>query len=209
MARRDDDNAVVLDVAPDGKSMLQPTDRAGWRAWLADNHASSGGLWVATYKKSSGRQTITYDDLVEEALCFGWIDSKPNRLDDDRSLLWLAPRNAKSAWSRPNKERVERMLAAGLMAEAGLRMVELAKESGTWTMLDEVEDLVVPDDLATAFARYAGSRQQWDSFSRSSRRGILEWIVQAKKPETRAARVEETARLAASGEKANQWKPKS
>lgn len=189
--------------------MLQPSDRPAWRAWLVDNHAMSGGLWVATYKKSSGRQTITYDDLVEEALCFGWIDSKPNKLDDDRSLLWLAPRKPKSAWSRPNKDRVERMLAAGMMAAAGLRMVDVAKATGTWTMLDEVEDLVVPDDLSTAFTRHPGSIEQWDSFSRSSRRGILEWIVQAKKPETRAARIEETARLAAAGEKANQWKPKS
>jgi uncharacterized protein YdeI (YjbR/CyaY-like superfamily) len=196
-------------TAPDGRATVQPLDRAAWRSWLAANHTTSTGAWVVTFKKTSGKPRLEYDEIVEEALCFGWIDSKPNKLDDERTMLWLAPRKPKSAWSRPNKERVEQMMAAGLMTEAGLRMVELAKQSGTWDLLNDVENLVVPDDLAEAFARHPGSREQWDGFSRSSRRGILEWIIQAKKPDTRAARVEETARLAAAGEKANQWKPKS
>jgi uncharacterized protein YdeI (YjbR/CyaY-like superfamily) len=195
-------------TAPDGRPTVQPPDRAAWRSWLSANHTTSTGAWVVTFKKASGKPRLEYDEIVEEALCFGWIDSKPNKLDDERTMLWLAPRKPKSAWSRPNKERIEEMMAAGLMAEAGLRMVEMAKESGTWDLLNDVENLVVPDDLAEAFARHPGSRGQWDGFSRSSRRGILEWIIQAKKPETRAVRVEETARLAAAGEKANQWSPR-
>ena len=193
-------------TAADGRPTVQPLDRAAWRSWLEANHATSTGAWGVTFKKAAGKPRLEYDDIVEESLCFGWIDSKPNKLDDERTMLWLAPRKPKSAWSRPNKERIEEMLAAGLMTAAGLRMVELAKESGTWDLLNDVENLVVPDDLAEAFALHPGAREQWDGFSRSSRRGILEWIVQAKKPETRAARIQETARLAAVGDKANQWK---
>ena len=178
------DNGGVLDIAPDGKPMLQPRCRRACRAWLADNHATSGGLGGDAYKKSSGRQTITYDDLVEEVLCFGWIDSKPNKLDYDRSLLWLEPRMPKSAWSRPKKERVDRRLAEGLMSDAGLRMVERAKESGTWDMLNQVEDLVVPSDLAAAFDRHPGAAQQWESFSHSSRRGSWNgsWVRRSRRP---------------------------
>lgn len=195
-------------TAPDGRPTVHPLTRAAWRSWLQANHASSSGVWVVTFKKATGEPRVEYDDIVEEALCFGWIDSKPNKLDNERSMLWLAPRKAKSAWSRPNKERVERMMASGLMAEAGSRMVDLAKASGSWDVLNDVENLVVPDDLALAFDRHPGSAETWNGFSRSSRRGILEWIIQARKPETRSIRVEETARLAAVGEKANQWKPR-
>ena len=193
------------ETAPDGRPTVHPLDRAAWRSWLEVNHARSTGVWVVTFKKATGKPRVEYDEIVEEAICFGWIDSKPNKLDHERSMLWLAPRKPKSAWSAPNKERVERMLAAGLMAEAGLGMVARAKESGQWDLLNDVENLVVPDDLAAAFERHPGSLDQWNGFSRSGRRGILEWIIQAKKPETRAARIEETAKLAAVGEKANQW----
>jgi uncharacterized protein YdeI (YjbR/CyaY-like superfamily) len=196
-------------VAPDTRPAVFVEHRLEWRAWLEANHGRADGIWVGTWKKHTGRPRPEYEDLVEEALCFGWVDSKGNRLDDDRTLLWLAPRKAKSAWSRPNKERVERLTAGGLMAPAGLRAVEQAKANGTWTMLDDVEGLVVPPDLEEAFLRYPGARHQWDAFPRSPRRAILEWIMQAKRPATRASRVEETARLAAEGIRANQWRPKS
>ncbi|HEX2770821.1 MAG TPA: YdeI/OmpD-associated family protein [Micromonosporaceae bacterium] len=179
--------------------------RAQWRTWLADNHKRPTGVWLVSWKQHTGRPRMTYDESVEEALCFGWVDSKGRKLDDDHTMLWFAPRKPSSAWSRSNKERVARLEAAGLMQPAGLAVVQAAKSSGAWTRLDEVEDLVVPDDLAAAFDAHPGARRHWDGFPRSVRRGILEWIVQARRAQTRAKRIAETAERAARGERANQW----
>lgn len=181
--------------------------RAQWRSWLAQHHASARGAWLVTWRKPTGRPRVDYADGVEEALCYGWVDSVARTLDDERSALWFAPRKRRSGWARSNKQRVERLLADGLMRPAGLAVIERAKADGSWTLLDEVEDLVVPADLAAALAA-AGDRARasFDGFPRSARRGILEWIVQARRPETRERRVGETARLAARGERANQWR---
>jgi uncharacterized protein YdeI (YjbR/CyaY-like superfamily) len=181
--------------------------RAAWRAWLARHHASSGSVWLVIHKKGRGPH-VPYDDVVEEALCFGWVDSLVRKLDDRRSMLLLAPRKPGSAWSKPNKERVARLVASGAMTPAGLAKVAAARADGTWTKLDAVEALEVPKDLAAAFRSHAGSAAHFAAFPRSAKRGILEWIEQAKKPETRAKRVTETAALAARNERANQWKPK-
>lgn len=183
-----------------------PSDRAQWRAWLTAHHARPEGVWLISHKKATGKPRVSYDEAVEEALCFGWIDSKPRKLDNERSLLWFAPRKPKTGWSKPNKERVEHLSKAGLMAEAGLAKVEAAKRNGSWTLLDAVERLNIPADLATAFSRYENSRAHFEAFPRSAKRGILEWIATTKKPETRAARIEETARLAAQNVRANQWR---
>lgn len=185
---------------------VEPASLAAWTTWLEANHRRSEGVWLVTWKKATGRQHVTYDAAVTEALRVGWVDSVASGLDDDRSMLWFSPRRAKRGWSRPNKERIARLEAEGRMLDTGRRAVELAKASGTWTLLDEVEALVVPPDLAEAFARHPGSAEQWDAFPRSAKRGILEWIVQAKRAETRAKRIEETASLAATGERANQWR---
>lgn len=187
---------------------FHPLSRAEWRAWLAKNFARTQGIWVISYKKATGKPAMSYDDGVEEALCFGWIDSKAGKLDDERSKLWYAPRKAGTGWSRPNKLRVEKLTALGLIDPAGQAKIDAAKADGSWTKLDAVEDLVVPPDLAKALGAYAGSRKNWDAFPRSAKRGILEWILQAKKLETRANRVNETARLAQKNERANQWKPR-
>lgn len=191
----------------DGKPWVHPLTRAAWRAWLVANHETSSGVHLVTWRKATGRPSVAYGDAVEQALCVGWVDSIAGKLDDERSTLWFTKRRPKSGWSRPNKERVERLIAADLMLPAGLAAIEEAKRRGTWSLLDEVEDLVVPDDLAAAFVAVPPARANWDAFSRSARRGILEWIVQAKRPETRARRVAETATLAARNEKANQWVP--
>jgi uncharacterized protein YdeI (YjbR/CyaY-like superfamily) len=191
----------------DGKPWIQPSDRAAWRAWLIANHETSSGVHLVTTRQASGGRSIDYGDAVEEALCVGWVDSKAGKLDADRSTLWFTARRPRSGWSRPNKERVERLIAAGLMLPAGLAAIDEAKRSGTWTLLDAVEDLVVPDDLAAAFAANPPAATNWDAFSRSARRALLEWVVQAKKPETRARRVEEIATKAARNERANEWVP--
>lgn len=193
--------------AHDEGERVQPDTPEDWGVWLEREHGRTEGAWLVTWKKHTGRATVSYDDAVTEALRFGWVDSLGRRLDDDRSMLWFAPRRKGSGWSRPNKVRIARLEAEGRMEPAGRAVIEAAKADGTWTLLDDVENLVVPDDLATAFDGHAGSRETWDAFPRSVRRGILEWIVQAKRPDTRGRRVEETARLAARGERANEWRP--
>jgi uncharacterized protein YdeI (YjbR/CyaY-like superfamily) len=187
---------------------VQPKTRAAWRAWLAKHHGRAEGVWLITYKKATGKPRIEYDEAVEEALCFGWVDSKPGKVDEERSKLWFAPRKARSGWSRPNKERIARLIAAGSMQAAGLAKIEAAKKDGSWQALDAVEDLVIDADLAAALAAYPQAAQNFAAFPRSAKRGILEWIALAKRMETRAARVAETARLAQRNERANQWKPK-
>jgi uncharacterized protein YdeI (YjbR/CyaY-like superfamily) len=190
------------------RERVHPGSRQEWRAWLAANAATSPGVWLVSWRRQSGRPALDYEAAVCEALCFGWIDSTAKKLDDDRTMLHFGPRKPGSGWARPNKLRVERLVADGSMTEAGLRLIEAAKRDGSWTRLDDVEDLVVPADLAAAFDRHPGSREQWESFPPSARRAILQWIVQAKRPQTRAARLEETARLAAAGQRANQPRPK-
>ena len=179
-----------------------------WRQWLEANHASSSGIFLVFWKKATGRPAMSYDEMVEQALCFGWVDSRPAKLDDERSMRWFTPRKRGSAWAGPNKVRIERLAAAGLMRPAGFALVEAAKADGTWTLLDAVERLEVPDDLGERLEAVEGARAQWDNFPRSARRGILEWIVQAKTPATRDRRIQETAQLAGRGERANQWSPK-
>lgn len=191
---------------PDEAPLVHAETREQWRAWLLDNHARQEAAWLVSWKKATGRPFVTYDDAVSEALSVGWVDSKPRKLDDERTMLYFTPRKPTSAWSRPNKIRVEQLRADGLMTDAGEAVIEQAEKNGAWALLDNVENLVVPDDLAAAFDAHAGSRENWNGFPPSARRGILEWIVQAKRPQTRANRVTETARLAAANERAAQWK---
>lgn len=187
------------------RERVQIENRAQWRAWLEQNHDQSPGIWLVTFKKHVGERYVSYDAIVEEALCFGWIDSLPRKLDDDRSMLYLAPRKPRSNWSRVNKERVERIVAAGLMTPAGMSKIAAAKQDGSWSALDAVEALQIPPDLAAALAGYDAARGNFEAFPRSVKRGILEWILNAKRPETRAKRIAETARLAQDNVRANQW----
>jgi uncharacterized protein YdeI (YjbR/CyaY-like superfamily) len=186
-----------------GRPCVHPETRAEWRRWLGDNHASSDGVWLVSWKVATGRPMIPYDEVVEEALCVGWIDSRGGRLDDERHLLLLTPRKPGSGWSRSNKLRVERLAAAGLMRPAGLAAVAAAMADGSWTALDAVEDLIEPDELAAALDATPAARERWDGFSPSARKSVLQWIATAKRPETRAKRISETVRLAAEGKVAN------
>ena len=186
-----------VELAPDGRPMAGPFDRAGWRAWLIANHATSSGVHLVSWRRASGRTSVAYEEAVEEALCVGWIDSVAGRLDEERSLQWFSPRRSTSGWARTNKARVERLIAAGLMLPAGLDAIDEAKRNGSWTRLDDVENLVVPGDLAAALAANPPAREHWDAFSRSGRRALLDWISQAKRPETRARRIAEAAESAA------------
>ncbi|MGB3634291.1 MAG: YdeI/OmpD-associated family protein [Rubrobacteraceae bacterium] len=185
---------------------VQIESREEWRAWLDANHESAESIWLVTFKKASGKPYVPYDAVVEEAICFGWIDSLRNKLDEERSMLLLSPRKTGSAWSKVNKDRVERMNAAGKMHPAGLRKIEQSKADGSWTFLDDVEALIVPDDLAAALAEYDDAGGNFAAFPRSTKRGILEWIKQAKRAETRSKRVRETAELASKNIRANQYR---
>ncbi|GAB4203111.1 MAG: YdeI/OmpD-associated family protein [Roseiflexaceae bacterium] len=188
------------------ENSVHPLTRAEWRAWLQQHHTRREGIWMISYKKESGQPRVTYDEAVEEALCFGWIDSRPNKLDDQRTMLWFAPRKPGTGWSKLNKERVERLLAAGLIAPAGLAKIEAARQDGSWNALDAVEALEIPPDLAAALASFESAAGNFDAFPRSVKRGILEWIASAKTPETRARRIAETASLAEENKRANQWR---
>jgi uncharacterized protein YdeI (YjbR/CyaY-like superfamily) len=173
---------------------------------LEQNHTRPDGVWLISFKKATGKPCVEYDEAVEEALCFGWVDSKPNKLDDERSMLWFAPRKPQTGWSKPNKERVARLIQAGLMAPAGLAKVAAAQQDGSWNALDAVEALELPPDLQQALAANTAAQQYWEAFPRSAKRGILEWIANAKKQETRAKRIAETVSLAAENKRANQWR---
>jgi uncharacterized protein YdeI (YjbR/CyaY-like superfamily) len=179
-------------------------DRAAWRAWLAQHAAGSTGVWLV-YDKGPGRR-LSYDDIVEEALCFGWVDSLPRALDATHAMIYVAPRKPRSSWSRVNKARVERLIAAGAMTPAGLAVVAAARASGRWSALDRVEDGVEPDDLAAALDAVSSARREWNAFPRSARRAILEWLDGAKRPETGARRVATVVAEAAEGRRANQWR---
>mgnify|MGYP000184893804 CR=1 FL=1 len=190
----------------DGVAIFYAKDIAAWRAWLEKNHATEKNIWLIIYHKKSEVQSIYYDDAVDEALCFGWVDSKVNKRDGESYFQYFAKRNPKSNWSRLNKQKVARLLKEGRMASAGLEMIEVAKTTGTWTALDDVENLIVPEDLQTAFDEYPDACKHWENFPRSVKRGILEWILNAKRPATRAKRIAETAASAAKNIRANQWR---
>jgi len=185
---------------------IHPGTLSAWRAWLEEHYTQAEGIWLISYKKASGKPRFDYDEAVEEALCFGWIDSKPGKLDEERSMLWFAPRKAGTGWSKHNKERVEKLIAQGRMTPAGLAKIEAAKADGSWGALDGVEALEIPPDLGEALAANPAASEYFEAFPRSVKRSILEWIASARRPETRQARVDETVRLAAENVRANQWR---
>jgi len=168
---------------------LAPGDRAEWRRWLQENHASSAGVWLLIAKKGSGAAGLSHNDAVEEALCFGWIDSRVRRLDEWHFHQWYCPRRLGSIWSAPNKARVARLIEAGLMAPAGLAKIEAALADGSWEILDQVEALEVPDDLAAALAANPKAASGFAAMAPSERKQYLYWVLSAKRPDTRAKRI--------------------
>lgn len=182
-------------------------DRAAWRRWLEQHHQEESAIWLVIFKKESGIPSIYYPEAVEEALCFGWIDSKPNKRDKLSYYQFFSKRSPKSNWSKVNKDKVTTLIEKGLMQPAGMAMVELAQQNGTWNALEEVENVSLPPDLEACFEQDPTAFVHWEAFPRSTKRGILEWIQNAKKPETRLKRIQETVRLAALNQRANQYRP--
>ncbi|MEO1231910.1 MAG: YdeI/OmpD-associated family protein [Myxococcota bacterium] len=182
---------------------VQVTSREEWRAWLQAHHHVSGSIWLVTYKKSvRPDRHVTYDDVVEEALCFGWVDGLIRKLDHERSKLLLSPRKKCSTWSRANKLRIARLEASGDLAPAGVAAVERARHDGTWTILDDIEDLVEPPDLKTALDAQPKARQAWDAFPSSPKKAMLWWVKSAKRNDTRIARIAKVVADAAEGKRA-------
>ena len=188
----------ALDDAP----WVEADDRATWRAWLEANHATSTGAWLVTWRTRSGRVGLDYEAAIEEALCFGWVDSTGGRVDDERGKLYFAPRKPRSVWAATNKARVERLIAAGRMAPAGLAAIERARANGSWEVLDSVERLEVPDDLAVVLAASPPAAANFAAFPPSARKQLLGWVAFAMRPETRAARIRQIAEAAARNERA-------
>ncbi len=182
---------------------VEPTSRADWRTWLDANHATATGAWVVYAKKSARSSGPTYEDLIEEALCYGWIDSTLRPVDADRTSLYFCPRRPRGVWAASNKERVERLAAAGLMTAAGIAVIERAKADGSWTILDRAESLNPPDELAEAFDSYPGSLAEFDAFPAGARKQLIYWVDSAKRSDTRRRRADEIARLAQQGIRAD------
>lgn len=180
-------------------------NQQAWRNWLLKNHATAKSVWLIIYKKETGVPSVYYPEAVDEALCFGWIDSKPNKRNDESYYQFFAKRNPKSNWSKVNKEKIARLIKAKKMHASGMAMVKLAKETGTWNALNDVDKMQVPADMQALFNKNKIAFENWQAFSKSSRRGILEWVLQAKRPETRQKRIEETVALATKNIKANQF----
>jgi uncharacterized protein YdeI (YjbR/CyaY-like superfamily) len=189
---------TALEDAP----QVEAEDRATWRAWLDVNHRTAAGAWLVLWRPRAGRGSLDYEAAVEEALCFGWVDSTGGRIDDERSRLYFAPRKPPSVWAATNKARVERLITEGRMATAGLAAIERARANGSWEVLDSVERLEVPADLAGALDVRPPAVVNFAAFPPSARKMMLSWVATARRPETRASRITAIAEAAARNERA-------
>ena len=192
----------------DGMKTFYAVNRKTWRTWLAKNSDKEKSVWLIIYKKDATKKSVTYIEAVEEALCFGWIDSKANKKDEESFYLFFAKRNPASNWSKINKERIIKLIDRGLMTSKGIESIEIAKKNGAWTALDNIENLELPMDFKKALEENPPAAKHFDGFPRSVKKGILEWIQNARKDETKDKRIKETVALARQNIRANQYKPK-
>jgi uncharacterized protein YdeI (YjbR/CyaY-like superfamily) len=182
-----------------------PKNRQEWREWLLDNHDKKQSVWLIYYKKKSNTPTVSYNDAVDEALCFGWIDSKSKPVDKEKFIQFFSRRKERSIWSKVNKEKIDRLTREGLMTESGFVTIEKAKQNGSWTILDEAEALIIPTDLEKEFQKRPNAKEYFLSLSRSDKRNILQWLVLAKRLETRKKRITEIVELADKNQKPKQF----
>lgn len=171
--------------------------------WLIKNHDKSGSIWLVKWKKDLGKPYFGYSEMVDALIAFGWVDSLPQKLDDQKTMYRISPRSPKSNWSKVNKERVERLSKEGKMHASGIKLVKQAKENGAWNFLDDVEKLIVPPDFEKALRKNQKAKYYYERFPNSSKRNILEWIKNAKQAQTRQKRINETTNKAAQNIKAN------
>lgn len=180
----------------DGYEKVEVISQVEWRGWLVENHVQKESIWLVTYKKLVPDKYVPYNEIVEEALCFGWIDSTRRKYDDTRTMLLLAPRKSKSVWSKSNKDRATKLEQRGLMSEAGIMKVNKAKKDGSWAFLDDVEAMAIPDDLKQALKKNKVAQKNFDNFTDSAIKYSLYYIKQAKKASTRERRIQKVAELA-------------
>jgi uncharacterized protein YdeI (YjbR/CyaY-like superfamily) len=183
-----------------------PKSRQEWREWLQNNHDKEQSVWLIYYKKKSNIPTVIYSEAVDEALCFGWIDSKAKPLDEEKFMQFFSRRKPKSVWSKVNKEKIKRLTDEGLMATAGFEIIEKAKQNGSWTILDEAEALIIPKDLDNEFQKRPNAKKYFFGLSRSDKRNILQWLILAKRQETREKRIVEIVELAEQNLKPKQFR---
>lgn len=182
-----------------------PTSRIDWRQWLEENHRSKQSIWLVCFTKKSNKPTLSWSEAVDEALCFGWIDSTRKTIDNESFIQFFSRRKPNGTWSKINKEKIKQLIDAELMTEAGFESIERAKQNGSWTILDHVEELLIPPDLEKAFESQAGSKDFFLSLSKSVRKAILQWLVFAKQIETRQKRISEIAERASQKLKPKQF----
>lgn len=183
-----------------------PRTRQEWREWLQDNHHVKQSIWLIYYKRKSNIPTILYSEAVDEALCFGWIDSKAKSLDEHKYMQFFSKRNEKSVWSKVNKEKITRLINEGLMTKAGFEIIDKAKQNGSWTILDDTEALIIPKDLSEALEKRPSANEYFKCLSRSDKRNILQWFTLAKRQETRDKRITEIVELADTQQKPKQFR---
>lgn len=176
-----------------------PSSQSEWREWLQENHDKEQSVWLIKYKKRSGIPSINWSDAVDEALCFGWIDSLKKSIDHEKYKQFYCRRKPKGTWSKVNKEKVEKLIADGLMTQAGLDAITIAKQNGSWTILDTVDALIIPVDLEDQFQTRPGSKDHFLSLSKSIKKGILYWVISAKRDETRLKRISEIVECNSAG----------
>lgn len=181
--------------------VFYPKNTAEWRNWLMANHDKKQAVWVVFYKKISEKPTITWSQSVDEALCFGWIDSKKIAIDHEKSHQFFSKRKPKSTWSKINKDKVAQLISDGKMALAGLKCIEIAQENGSWNLLDTVDALLVPDDLEEALLSTPNAKTFFEAQSKSAKKMMLYWLVSAKTTETRSKRINLITESCQKGEK--------
>ncbi|WKV10609.1 YdeI/OmpD-associated family protein [Marivirga harenae] len=168
-----------------------PSSREEWRDWLELNHKEKDAVWLVFYKRSTPNFNLSWSESVDESLCFGWIDSTKKTIDDERFIQYFSKRRPKSNWSKVNKDKVKNLIDQGLMKDAGFKSIEVAKENGSWTILDTVERLEIPEDLERELRRKKGAMQYFESLNKSSKKGFLYWVASAKRDNTRNKRISE------------------
>lgn len=166
-----------------------------WREWLHENHASSNGVCLLFYKVGSSQESMRWEEAVQVAICYGWIDSTVKKIDNESRKQVFTPRKDKSVWSKLNKTYIEKLIAENLMHESGLKKIEIAKQNGSWQSLDAVESLEIPQDLQIAFDNNEQAFENYKKFSFTYRKSYLYWLNQAKREETRNTRIAEIIHL--------------
>jgi uncharacterized protein YdeI (YjbR/CyaY-like superfamily) len=176
---------------------------ADWREWLAENHDRAREIRLAYYKKGAGKTSVTYSEALDEALCFGWIDSTVNKLDAERYMQRWTPRHKGSIWSEINKARVKRLVAEGRMAAPGLAKIKAAKKDGSWNKLNDIDRIGrgggPPPEVVDAIRTHPGLEDKFEALSASKKKMYSYWVSEAKRPETRARRIAKLPELIASG----------